>query len=207
MTSPLSLATRRVSEHDLRWMVLDVEELPSELQAFHLSREGSLDNEAMAEHGFPGNTAERFRRIGRVGGYSREYASPLAGSSPPEGMDVAAATVAHLFDDEAAVSRWMREVFLEEFQRNVGRPVGPDQRLDAVDKLVLDGFHDEAVGVRVLQSGPDGLVSSTVVDFRVGRLLGVAFVVTVGDRERSELARSLGLELERKTIRRVLSSG
>ena len=50
------------------------------------------------------------------------------------------------------------------------------------------------------------MVSSTVVDFRVGRLLGVAYVVSVGEAERKELAERLGQELERQMVRVVLGS-
>ncbi|GIT43766.1 MAG: hypothetical protein Ct9H300mP11_17020 [Chloroflexota bacterium] len=46
-------------------------------------------------------------------------------------------------------------------------------------------------GPKVLQGGVDGLISSTVVDFRVGRLLGVVFIGVVGDHERLEQVQQL----------------
>jgi hypothetical protein len=48
------------------------------------------------------------------------------------------------------------------------------------------------------------LVSSTVVDFRVGRILGVAYVGSVGDHTRLEEATELGLALEQNLVSVVL---
>lgn len=203
----LTRATYGVLERDLQRMVLERDQLPLELGAFEQLREAVLDNETMAERGFPGNTAEGFRQIGRISGYLREFASPDGGPLSPEGTDLVAATVAHLFDDEAGVLRWMNEVFLRQFEENVGSAIGHDQELVAVERLTVEGFNDEAVGIRAVQNGPDGLLSSSVIDFRVGRLLGVAFVVTVGDCERWALAESLAGELERQMVRVALASG
>ena len=61
--------------------------------------------------------------------------------------------------------------------------------------------------MKVLQGGPTGLISSTVVDFRVGRILGVAFLGTVGDHQRLELATELGLALENRIVRIALGGG
>ena len=58
-----------------------------------------------------------------------------------------------------------------------------------------------------VQGGPTGLISSTVIDFRVGRILGVAFVGTVGDHERMDLATEVGLALEKRIVRIALGGG
>jgi hypothetical protein len=63
------------------------------------------------------------------------------------------------------------------------------------------------VALRVLQGGVTGLMSSTIVDFRVGRVLGVAIVGTVGDHGRLELAAELGLALEKRIVSVVLGAG
>jgi hypothetical protein len=73
-----------------------------------------------------------------------------------------------------------------------------------VQRLAFQGFADEAAGLRVLQSSPMGPISSTVVDFRLGRLLGVAYVATFGNYERQEIVARLGQALERKIVRVVL---
>ena len=58
----------------------------------------------------------------------------------------------------------------------------------------------------MLQGGVDGLISSTVVDFRVGRLLGVAFIGAVGDHDRLDQVVQLGRTLEKRIVSVVLGS-
>ena len=67
-----------------------------------------------------------------------------------------------------------------------------------------NGFFDESVALHVLQGGPTGLISSTVVDFRLGRLLGVAFIGTIGDHQRPELTMQIGQALEKRMAAVVL---
>ena len=100
----------------------------------------------------------------------------------------------------------MKERFLGEFQRFAGKDLGDGQQLIRAEQIQFDGFADEAVGLRVLQTIPAGLVSSTIVDFRVGRLLGVAYLVALGDVERKELVTRIGMELERRTVKVLLGA-
>jgi hypothetical protein len=135
----------------------------------------------------------------------QEFSAPLPrGESIAVGQDLAVATVAHLFDEAAGVSRWMQEVFVGQFEANVGQEIHPGQHLLMVERLSFLGFSDEVAGLRVLQSGPQGPVSSTVVDFRVGRLLGVVYIATFGNCERRAVVERLGHLLERKIVRVVL---
>ena len=62
------------------------------------------------------------------------------------------------------------------------------------------------MGVRAIQDGEEGVLSTTVIDFSIGRLLGVSFIVTVGDHGRTELVTNLGLELERNIVRELLTT-
>lgn len=205
MSEALNRATRSIREADLPRMVLDLAELPPEFQGFHPSRDGILDNATMAEQGFPGNSAESFGALGRLTGYVQEFTAPVPrGEGIPVGYDIAAATVVHLFEDATGVSRWMQEIFLGQFEANAGRQIPPDQLLLMVERLTFRGFSDEVVGLRILQSGPQGPVSSTVVDFRVGRLLGVVYIAAFGNCERQALVQRLGQALERKIVRVVL---
>ena len=205
MSEALNRATHSIVEADLSRMVLDLRELPPEFQGFHPTHDGVLDNATMAEQGFSDNSAERFAAIGRLTGYVQEFAAPVPrGEEIPVGYDLAVATVAHLFDDAQGVLRWMQEIFVGQFEANVGQEMHPGQHLLMVERLPFQGFSDEVVGLRVLQSGPQGPVSSTVVDFRVGRLLGVVYIAAFGNCERRAVVERLGHALERKIVRVVL---
>ena len=84
--------------------------------------------------------------------------------------------------------------------------VGEGQKLVAVEELEIDDFYDKAVGIRAVQDGDEGILSTTVIDFKIGRILGVSFVVTVGDHGRTELTTMVGLELERNIVREILAT-
>jgi hypothetical protein len=199
----LDRATFGISEESLQYMVLEKPDMPEEFQEFQVVREGPLDNEAMAQHGFQGNTPERFRTLGRVTGFMRELGET---SNAVDGFNFLGATVAHLFDNPKTVTDWMHEVFIKDFEANIGESVGEDQQLISTKRLETSGFFDEAVALKVLQGGTAGLVSSTVLDFRVGRILGVAFVGTVGDHERLDLATQLAQSLEKRIVQVVLGA-
>ena len=199
----LDRATFGISEESLQYMVLENSAMPEEFQGFQVVREGPLDNETMAQHGFQGNTPERFRTLGRVTGFMRELGET---SNAGDGFNFLGATVAHLFDNPKTVTDWMHEVFIKDFEANIGESVGEDQQLISTKRLETSGFFDEAVALKVLQGGTAGLVSSTVRDFRVGRILGVAFVGTVGDHERLGLATQLAQSLERQIVKVVLGA-
>ena len=206
MSQAFDNLTERIGREDLPAMVLDKEELPQELKGFALSKEGPLENETMAEHGFPGSTTGEIVATGRTTGYLREFANTFEIENLGDGTNLMAATVVHLFEDRGAVSRWMKDRFVGEFQRYVGREMGRQQYLIAADPVELAGFSDESVGLRTLQATDAGPVSSTIVDFRVGRLLGVAYVVAIGDVERKQLAQQLGLDLEQNILKVVLGA-
>ena len=199
----MTRATYRVTEETLDDMVLEKSEFPSEFQGHQVVREGELDNERLARNGFEGSTAERFREAGRVTGSMREV-GPTTDMNMSDGFDFMAASVVHLFDSPESVSKWMHEIFLKDFEGHVGDSVGQGHQLVSATRLDTDGFFDESVALRVLQGGPTGLISSTVVDFRLGRLLGVAFIGTIGDHERSALTMQIGRALEKRMASIVL---
>ena len=201
--NPLWAATYRVGEPDLEYMTLEAGDLPDELRGYQLARSGPLDNSEMAENGFKGSTADRFRSAGRIGGFMREFV-PTSDVSPASGVNFVGATVVHLFENPDQVSGWMSDIFVKDFEDNVGESVGSGQQLISVNRLDVEGFYDEAVGLHVLQGGPAGLLSSTVIDFRVGRLLGVAFVGAIGEHLRTTLASELALALEKRMVQVAL---
>jgi hypothetical protein len=207
MSEALTRATQRITVVDLARMVLGKTALPAALSDFVPSRSGLLDNETMAKQGLPGSNAERFRTMGRMTGYLQEFLAPAPeGGDIPVGYNLAVATVVHLFEDAAGVRRWINDVFLADFEASVDQEIHPGQYMLMAERLHFHGFADEVAGLRVLQSSPDGPVSSTVVDFRIGRLLGVAYVATLGNCERQELVQGLGRELERNIVRVVLEA-
>jgi hypothetical protein len=205
MSDALHRITHTMTATDLPRMVLNQAEMPAALQPFLPSRSGELDNDTMAQQSFPDSSAQRFRALGRLTGYLREFTAPTPeDENIPVGYDLAAATVVHLFEDGQGVSRWIEEIFLEGFETRIDQELQPGQRLLMVQRLDFHGFADAVAGLRVLQSSPIGPISSTVVDFRVGRLLGVAYIATLGNCERRSLVERLGQALERKIVRVVL---
>ncbi|MCH7737137.1 MAG: hypothetical protein IH872_07015 [Chloroflexi bacterium] len=206
MTSfSIDRATYSVGEGALELMVLDKSAFPQSFQGHQVIREGPLDNNTLAENGFDGITAERFIKAGRVTGVMREL-GPTSNMVMADGFDFMAASVVHLFDTPDSVHTWMHEIFLKDFEDRVGESIGQGHQLVSVTRREPQGFFDEAVGLRVLQGGADGLISSTVVDFRVGRLLGVVFIGAVGDHDRLEQVQLLGQALEKRMVGVVLGS-
>lgn len=198
-TDSLNRATEMIEMDDVEAMPLERGELPARFEAFHPSRESDLDNQVMAEHGFPGSDAERFRRVGRIGGYMREFVA-VGPTARMDGIDFMAATVAHLFDTPESVYSWMHDVFLKDFETNVGTELGANQRLLGAERLEPSGLFDEAVALKALHDDNGRLISVTIVDFRVGRVLGVAFVGTLGDHSRLSEATELAVALERRIV-------
>ena len=207
MTNSLAQATYELASESLQNMTLGLDQLPGELAGFSLLRESILDNKTMADHGFPGNTEESYDAAGRLTGYLKEFASASAIPQSEDGSDIVAATVAHLFKDPEHSEKWMTDTFVTQFKNNVGNEIGENQTLVAVEELEIDDFYDKAVGIRAVQSGEEGILSTTVIDFKIGRLLGVSFIVTIGDHGRTELTTMLGLELERNIVRELLATG
>ncbi len=202
-SNPLWTATYRVGEADLEYMTLETADLPEDLRGYQLARSGPLDNAEMAENGFDGSTAARFRDAGRIGGFMREFV-PTSDVVPTGGVNFVGATVVHLFENPDQVAGWMSDIFLKDFEDNVGQSVGSGQQIISVSRVDTQGFYDESVGLQVLQGGPAGLLSSTVIDFRVGRLLGVAFVGVIGEHDRANLATEMALALEKRMVQVAL---
>ena len=204
-SSSIDRATYSIGETALDLMVLEKTGFPDLFQGHQVVREGSLDNETLAQNGFEGASAERFSQAGRVTGVMREL-GPTSNMGMSDGFDFMAATVVHLFDSPDSVHSWMHDIFLKDFEDRVGESVGQSHQLVSATRLEPKGFFDEAVGLKVLQGGADGLISSTVVDFRVGRLLGVVFIGAVGDHDRLDQVVQLGQILEKRMVSVVLGS-
>ena len=203
MSTMLVQATYDVDESDLPYLALDAADLPDAFREFTRVREDKLDNARMAENGFESASERRFREIGRIDGFAREFWSPDV-QMELDGEDVMVGTVAHLFETPEGVSRWISEVFLGDFANNVGAPAGDGQILVGIDRFEPEGFFDEAAGVRARYDRYGHAISATIIDFRVGRILGVAYVATLGDYERIPEANALGIAMEQGIVAEVL---
>jgi hypothetical protein len=207
-SGPLAYATFSVAPEELRFMALNKADLPEELDGFELLRESELDNETMAKLGFGQRTADSLRELGRVTGYVREFVVPQGAPTLREepAEIVMAATVVHLFDKAEAVAHWIDEVFVRDFRDHVGQEAESGQKLTGAEVLDATGFHDHAAALLAIHEVTDSVLASTIVDFRVGCLLGVAYVVAKRDVTLLDLTQQLALALERQMVRVVLGA-
>ena len=203
MSTKLVQATFGVGESDLPRLALPVHSLPDRYESYTQTREEELGNAKMAVHGFPGATEERFEEIGRVNGFVREFWSSSVDQSA-DGADVLVGSVAHIFNTPDGVYDWMHDVFLSDFFNNIGADAGEDQVLVSADQFTPEGFFDEAVGLRAGYNRSGHPITATIIDFRVGRILGVAYVATTGDHARVEEATDLGMKMEESIVSVVL---
>ena len=202
---PLKRATDAVREEDLEHMLLDIDDLPSELPGFEIAREGILDNTSMADHGFPGQTVESIGARGRITGYVREFA-PEELETALDGDLITVGTVIHLFETDNGPSEWIDDIFLKEFLGSVGNLNDNGHELIHAEQVELSGFYGKAASIFAVHEIPNGTLGSTIVDFSIGRLLGVTFVVTLGETQNLELAKDLALSLERQVVSVALGS-
>ena len=198
-TDAFRRATDAVAQPDLERMLLHPVDMPPDLTGFVVTRENELDNETMAEHGFPGQTEETIGEAGRISGYLRELSRELE-EEPETGLIVSAGMVAHLFRDGESVEHWIDETFLSEFVGNAGRVMDNGHELLHAEEVPVSGFHGKAAAVFAVHDVPVGVIGSTIVDFALGRLLGVGFVVALGSSEHLATARELALRMERRFV-------
>lgn len=205
MTSPnqhtdaFRRATDAVSEADLERMLLLPGDMPQEFAEFVVAREGVLGNETMASNGFPGQTEEKIEEAGRISGYLREVSREEL-EEEETGLIVSAGMVVHLFRDAGSVERWIDESFLGQFLSNAGSVLDNGNELLHAEEVPAAGFHGRAAAVFAVHDVPVGVIGSTIVDFALGRLLGVAFVVGLGNSEHLTTARDLALRMERRFV-------
>ena len=201
----LKRATDAVSEQDLEYMLLELDDLPSALTGFEIAREGILDNATMADHGFPGQTSESIAARGRITGYVREFA-PEELETALDGDLITAGMVVHLFESDDDPSEWIEEIFLKEFLSSVGDLNDNGHELVHAEELELTGFYGKAASIFSVHEIPNGTLGSTIVDFSIGRLLGVSFAVSLGQNKNVDLAKDLALSLERQVVSVALGS-
>ena len=91
-------------------------------------------------------------------------------------------------------------------QGHVGEETDTGQKLQGVELLSVDGLHDYAAALLAVHEVGDSILASTIIDFRMGRLLGVAYVVAKRDVTLLGLTKQLALSLEQHIVRVALGS-
>ena len=204
VSSALTRATYRVTEETLEDMVLEKSEFPSGFQSHQVVREGELDNERLARNGFAGSTAHRFLEAGRVTAQMREL-GPTSRHGDVRRLRLhvrfGSAPVRHPRVGEQLDARYISEGLRGPRGRQRGPGASTGSGHPPRNQRLLRRVCSPQGAAR---RAPAGLISSTVVDFRLGRLLGVAFIGTIGDHQRAELTMQIGQALEKRMAAVVL---
>lgn len=198
--------TLSVSPDALRQMVLDLPLLPSELRRFELLQEAAIDNHTLANRSGGRDTIESLTEAGRLDGYHMSFAveqgSSTLAEEPADLLEVS--TSVHLFEKPDDVRGWIENSFIKRLRDSVGHEDQQGQRITGVELLSPSGFHASCGGLLILQDVPGGELATTVVEFELGRILGVATAVAKVDLSYLNLVNQIGLELERQIVRVVL---
>ena len=202
----LDRLTSRAGLDQLAAMTLELPELPPEFRSYHRARSGPVDNARIAWQSFHNTTAADVQRQSRQGGYIKEFAA-TAEVELDDGLNLAVATSVHLFDRPESVAAWLRDQFLGQFAKLAGQPLGSRgaQLISARPLPDPAGFYDRCAALKAVQGGPGGVFSASIVNFRLGRLLGCALIGVLGDHDRAEPAADLARRLERNMVRTLLN--
>ena len=187
----------------LESMVLNLDEISNFVPGLRMVNEGILTNRQLAESGFHGDTEDYFSNQGRKTGFMREFGINSR-DKMYDGDDFVVGCVAHSFDNDRNVNDWMEKVFLKRFIDRIGELIGINQKLVDVKEMLSEHFFDHSLAVNLIEEGPEGEVSFTIIDFKIGTLLGVCFVGTKGTYSRIELCEQIGLALEQKMVTSLL---
>ncbi len=204
----LARFTLDVASPDLRHMTLDKSGLPGEVAAFEPLRDEQVDNDAYAKRGESLESLESLAAAKRLDGYETAFVVPQGASTlaeePAELLEVA--TAVHLFESPDDVEAWIDNAFVNRLRGGVGESDALDRKIAGVELLRPAGFYGRAAGLLVLREVPGGEIASTVVEFQLGRVLGVASAVSKADKSHFDLAVDLGSRLERQIVRVVLDA-
>ena len=198
--------TPRVTLAALEYMPLEIPELPFELRGYQKSRDEAVDNAAYSKYPFRDASAADLLRLGRQGGWLKECNTPPE-TEIADGLTLTAATSVHLFDRSGAVAAWIREQFVDHTLARVGQaePGGPRHMLRAEELPPPPGLYDQAAALHLLQDSPMGTFSVNIINFRLGRLLGCAFLGTIGDHNEAFLANELAQALEKNMAKVIFN--
>lgn len=200
----LNTITHDTDISNLESMVLTLDEISDCVKGLRVVNEGILTNRQLAESGFHGDTEDYFRNQGRKTGFMREFGIKNS-NDMVDGDDFVVGCVAHSFENDRNVNNWMEHVFLKRFMDRIGELIGINQKLLDVKEMLSEHFFDHSLAVNLIQEGPGGEISFTIIDFKIGSLLGVCFVGTKGVHSRMELCERIGLALEQKMVTSLLA--
>ncbi len=196
----LERALQSVTENDLAIMVLPQEELGEEFADLEIDEDSGFQNNEQATDDTinPEDTGEDLERAGRINGYELEYVAPDLLSMLEAGEGVAVVeTMVHLFKDAGAASDFLAEQ-VEDYQRFEGKEVMPSMTLQEAQTFAVDGLADEAIGVRARVSFGDMQLYGTGVYFRLGRLVGEAWIATGDDADVNSQVKTIARALEER---------
>ena len=201
MDQALIEATKRLGEVDQPSLLLQEDELPPVLAGLRLAHDALHDNDALARELFADVGAPALRsEYGRLTGWVRRFAADARGEKP--GAPTAAGVTCHLYTGPEDVERWVTQVFPGRFEGREGQKAPAAKalglQLAAVRRVKVPGLRDISQGMRVTIEDPGGLRTQTIVDFRVGSVLGVVFVVASGDVDCVPFVAPLAAAQERK---------
>jgi hypothetical protein len=120
------------------------------------------------------------------------------------GTDIAVATLVDLFDSGEAITHWMTQVFISDMEKSVGKYVELDQEMLSAVRCKPEGLADESAEMHVFHKPSPWEISSTAVDFCVGRLLGVVFCITFATVQCRNETRHVAKNVENKILKAVL---
>ena len=200
MPDPVHRATERLGEADLPALVLGPSELPEELGPMAVEGENVLDNDDLIANLFPELSPHTLRHdLGRLSGYVRRFAAVEAGP-PAEGAIVAVGATSHLYETPDNVARWVTEIFPGRFESKVGQSLA-GRFLHRCDRFSPRGLSDLTQGMEIMGEASGIMTTQVIIDFRVGRVLGVVFVHASGDVARRAQAEQLAKAQEAKIVR------
>ncbi|MBI1885318.1 MAG: hypothetical protein HYS09_03220 [Chloroflexi bacterium] len=166
-------------------MVLPKEELGPDAADLPLdnspSESGFQDNKAAAQDtADPNDTAADVAEAGRINGYELSY-SDFSRLGEAEGA-VEADTAVELYRDADAASAWLARL-VNDIQGLEGQEAQEGFSVKNVETFTIDGLGDEATGLRYRFSVGDATGHTTLVIFRLDRLLAGTVQVRNDDKD------------------------
>lgn len=201
-SQPAAERSAKIPVADLAVMVLPQEELGALADGLRVSVDdsGPTNNLDAADDTLdPGDTARSLKSAGRIAGYDLAYVPPKASKRQ---VAVSVGTTADLFTDPVYATQHLSKQ-VSDFDRFMGKVVD-GVRLVAVKNFKAVGVGEEASGLQVTVVAGKARAHATVVYFRRGRLVGIAWAIRRDKRSVLDDVRRVALTLDTR-MQRVLA--